>query len=234
MAEVALNNDGTFLVASEFGPLEWEIMKNKYSVGDFLMPCCKALAIPKTSPNRLPFFSHYSDECASAPETIWHLQVKEALVKELKKRSIQAKDEVSCVSESGKWKADVYFEHSDRAVVFEAQHSYQHLRDYFRRQERYKESAVECYWILYKPRFLTVTKSIAKHRLKEEFGNKFPKDKEIGAGLGQISSLPIVWFEPDVARPVKAPGGFSTDVDLWIDSVLDGSFRYFSGGWRIY
>lgn len=234
MAEVALNKDGTFSVASEFEPQEWEIMKNKYSVGDFLMPCCKTPAILKTSPNGLPFFSHYSDECATTPETIWHLHVKEALVKELKKRSIQAKDEVSGVSESGKWKADVYFEHSTRAVAFEVQHSSQHLRDYFKRQERYKESGVECYWLLYKPRFLTVTKSIAKHRLKEEFGNKFPKDKETGGGLGQISSLPIVWFEPEDERPVKAPGFFSTEVGVWIDSVLDGSFRYSSGGWKIY
>ncbi len=234
MSEIALDKDGKFSVASEFAPQEWEIMKDNYCLGDFLMPCCKAPAILKTSPNGLPFFSHYSGECASAPETIWHLRVKEALVKELKKRSIQAKDEVSGVSESGKWKADVYFEYSNRTVAFEVQHSYQHLRDYFKRQERYKETGVECYWLLYKPRFLTVTKSIAKHRLKEEFGKKFPKDKDTAGGLGQISSLPIVWFEPEDERPVKAPGFFCTELSIWIDSVLNGDFRYSTGGWKIY
>ena len=232
MTEIAVNKDGTFSVAFDFDDDAWELMKENYSVGDFLMSCCGTPAIPKTSANGLKFFSHYSDECASAPETIWHLQAKESLVKALRKINIPAKDEVSGGLTSEKWKADVYFEYSNRKIVFEVQHSYQHLRDYFKRQERYLKSNVECYWVLYKPRFSTVTKSIAKHRLKEEFSNVFPKD--VGGGLGQISSLPIIWFEPEDDCPIKAPGFFSVDTNHWIESILNRSFSYSPSGWKIY
>ena len=234
MTEIAVHKNGTFSVASDFDDEAWEIMKKNYSIGDFTMSCCGTPAIPKTSSNGLKFFSHYSDECESAPETVWHLQAKESLVKALRKKTIQAKDEVTGGLGSEKWKADVYFEYSSRKIAFEVQHSYQHLRDYFKRQERYLKSNVECYWILYKPRFLTVTKSIAKYRLKEEFGNVSPIGFEVGRGLGQISSLPIVWFEPENEYSIKAPGFFSVDTNLWVESILNRSFSYSCGGWKIY
>lgn len=234
MAEVALNRDGTFLIASGFDIDAWELLKKNYIVGDFSMPCCGAPAILKTSPNGLGFFAHHSDECSTAPETVWHLFAKEALVKELIKNAVQAKDEVSGGFGSNKWKADVYFEHHNRKIVFEVQHSYQHLREYFKRQEKYQKSGIECYWVLYKPRFIAVIKSISKHRLKKEFGNVFPKDLEAGRGLGQISSLPIVWFEPKDIEPIKAPGFFSVNTSAWIRSILDDSFIYSPAGWTIY
>ncbi|MCP8685938.1 competence protein CoiA [Marinobacterium sedimentorum] len=234
MTEVALNKDGNFSAGSDFDMESWELMKKNHVVGDFSMLCCGAPAIPKTSANGLRFFSHYSDECASAPETIWHLNTKESFIKELRKKSIQAKDEVPGGLKSEKWKADIYFEYQNRKIVFEVQHSYQHLSEYFKRQERYINSGVECYWVLYKPRFITVTKSILKYRLKEEFGNVFPTDLNIGGGLGQISILPIVWFDPEDERPIKAPGFFSVSTNNWIDSILKSEFSYSPSGWNIY
>ncbi|UAA39805.1 hypothetical protein KIH87_05470 [Paraneptunicella aestuarii] len=233
MTGIAINNHGEFFVASNFSDHEWEMLKEDYVVGEFLMPCCRSPAILKTSPNGLKFFAHYSDECATAPETIWHIQAKESLVKELRQKSINARSEVSGGKATEKWKADIYFEHSNRKIAFEIQHSYQHLRDYFKRQKRYEKSNVECYWILYKPRFVTVSKSIAKYRIKEEFGNIFPEEKKVASGVNQISSLPIVWFESEENEQIKAPGFFSASSSWWIDCILNGRFCYSIEGWRI-
>lgn len=234
MTAISISKYGKYIDVTDFSDIEWEVLKEKYEVGDFLMACCHSPAIPKTSPNGLKFFSHYSEECATAPETIWHIQAKESLIRDLVSKSIDARYEVLGGEANERWKADIFFEFSNRKIVFEIQHSYQHLRDYFKRQERYMKSNVECYWVLFKPRFLTVSKSIAKFRIKEEFGNTFPKDEKIASGVNQISTLPIVWLEPEEKEHIKAPGFFSADCSSWIDSVLSGRFSYAVEGWKIY
>ncbi|WP_083377769.1 hypothetical protein [Pseudomonas rhodesiae] len=42
----------------------------------------------------------------------------------------------------------MYFEVGDRKIAIELQRSYQHLRDFVRRQERYERYGVECYWLV--------------------------------------------------------------------------------------
>ena len=76
MTEISVNKHGEYFDATDFSDSEWEVLKRNYVIGDFLMTCCQSPAVLKTSPNGLKFFSHYSDECATAPETIWHIQAK--------------------------------------------------------------------------------------------------------------------------------------------------------------
>lgn len=59
------------------------------------MPCCRSRAVLKTSINGLQFFAHHSDECATAPETIWHFQAKDLLYGTLGAFGVDPKTEVS-------------------------------------------------------------------------------------------------------------------------------------------
>ncbi|MBL4761562.1 MAG: hypothetical protein JKY93_02555 [Gammaproteobacteria bacterium] len=233
MSDIAFDSLGKYLVASSYNEHLWLDLQQTYTIGNLLMPCCEAPAIPKTSPNGLQFFAHHSDMCSTSPESEWHLSVKESLLVVLKKMNIDAQLEYSGGSIKRKWKADIYFEVGGKKYAFEVQHSYQHLRKYVERQRGYFESNVQCYWILYRPRFLTLTKSIAKYRLKEEFNNVFPKDLTVSCGLGQIESLPVVFYEPDENDPVRTPGFCGSSIEAFVQGVLNKSFSYDVDGWKI-
>lgn len=69
MTQSAWTRDGRPVDAATFSSPEWEQLKQSAQLGDFMMSCCKAPAVLKTSINGLPFFAHLSDECATAPET---------------------------------------------------------------------------------------------------------------------------------------------------------------------
>lgn len=172
---VAHDTEGRVVFSDQYTDEEWDNLKNNYRIGDLIMPCCKSPAIPKTSSNFMKYFAHYSDECGNSPESIWHLESKELLVEELKKFGIDAILERTGEGQSGTWKADIYFEYNNLKYAFEIQHSYQKISEYFKRQKRYTESGVNCYWILYGPVYLTVTRSIGKYLIKNEFGGKTPK-----------------------------------------------------------
>jgi hypothetical protein len=128
---------------------EWVALKSTYVVGEYTMPCCSARAVPKTSPNGLQFFAHYSGECATAPETIWHRESKSILTTVLRRMGITCEEEGYDAVAGRKWMADVYFEANGRKIAIEIQRSYQHLDDFLRRQRRYEESGVECYLRIY-------------------------------------------------------------------------------------
>ena len=132
-----------------------------------------------------------------------------------------------------RWKADVYFEQGNQKVALEIQHSYQHYREYQKRQVRYMTSGVLCYWVLYKKRFVTLSKSIAKDRLRNEFRGEWPSDPDTVKGLGQHAAIPVVWLDPEDSQPIKAQGAFASDINHWLRSLLTGDFNYQRDGWRI-
>ena len=172
MTHAAWTRDGRPVDASVISRIEWEALKQTARLGDFVMPCCSAPAVLKTSVNGLPFFAHLSDECVTAPETIWHKSGKAAVLAALNGMGVSGSDEVSGQSPSGeKWQADVLFSVAGRTMAVELQRSYQHLRDFARRQERYAASAVECYWLVRKEAFITLAKSTSRLLLKRDFGN---------------------------------------------------------------
>ncbi|PVX85848.1 AraC-like DNA-binding protein [Paraburkholderia unamae] len=63
MTQSAWTRDGRPVDAAAIPRAEWEALKQFAQLGDFMMPCCKAPAVLKTSINGLPFFAHLSDEC---------------------------------------------------------------------------------------------------------------------------------------------------------------------------
>ncbi|MGO1845614.1 MAG: hypothetical protein ACTHZZ_04325, partial [Halomonas sp.] len=71
MTQSAWSRDGQPVDATAIPSGEWDNLKRNSQLGDFIMPCCKAPAVLKTSINNIPFFAHHANECDTAPETIW-------------------------------------------------------------------------------------------------------------------------------------------------------------------
>lgn len=71
----AFTHDEQPAYAGDYTTHEWDRLKrqsleNRFA---FKMGRCSSRAVLKTSINGLQFFAHYSDECATAPETKWHI-----------------------------------------------------------------------------------------------------------------------------------------------------------------
>ncbi|WP_236529348.1 competence protein CoiA [Pseudomonas syringae] len=172
----AFTRDDQPVYAGQYSPEQWDALKAQ-SLDDplaFKMPCCASRAVLKTSMNGLQFFAHYSDECATAPETIWHVEAKDLVFGALKLYGLDPRSEVAGGTGKDRWRADVYVEMGDRKVAIELQRSYQHLREFVRRQERYERSGVECYWLVRQEVGRTLGKAIMTKRWKEEFDRKSP------------------------------------------------------------
>jgi hypothetical protein len=231
MTQSAWTRDGQPVDAAIIPSADWEALKQTVQLGDFVMSCCNAPAVLKTSINGLPFFAHLSDECGTAPETKWHKAGKAAVLAALNGMGIEGCEEVPGRSPGGdKWEADVLFSVPDRTIVIELQRSYQHLRDFIRRQERYAASGVECYWLLRKETFFTLAKGTSRLLLKREFGNVFPPG---GIGTGMLPELPIAMLETEGEQLVQF-GGFKTaTVPTWLAGILNSSYQYRGGSWNI-
>ncbi|CAK2014729.1 competence protein CoiA [Vibrio crassostreae] len=223
MVNFCNKSDGTTIYSDDFDDESWIDLKNTYQIGDLKMLCCGATAVPKTSPNFKKFFAHRSGECATSPESQWHIRTKNELARVLSRLGINVQLEFSGKSKSGHWIADVYFEFETRRIAFEVQHSYQKLSDYQIRQARYVEAGIDCYWILYPPKYNTVCRSIYKYRTKYEFSDK----PTTGKIIQLLPDLPIVCLElnEDSLR-IKGVGGLSISLQDYINSILGNSFCF--------
>jgi len=144
---------------------------------------------------------------------------------------IKGSDEVPGRSPAGdKWEADVLFSLSGRIIVIELQRSYQHLRDFTRRQERYAASAVECYWLVRKETFMTLGKATSRLLLKRDFGNEFPAG---GIGTGMLPELPVAMLDTEGEQRVMFGGGKAATVPVWLAGILDGAYQYRGGSWNL-
>jgi competence protein CoiA len=206
----------------------WEALKSSYTVGDFTMPCCGASAILKTSPNGHHFFAHHSGECTTAPESVWHLNAKALIAHHLSDLGIECKPEMA--TEARKWIADIFFNYKGRDIAVELQHSYQSIADYRRRQQRYEGCGVECYWLLYPPRYHTVTMSMLKWRFRNEFGRKWPEGPLLPSSCPP--DVPIALLEVEYQEPVRGQGLHVT-VAEWLRSILDQRFRWSNFEWTV-
>ncbi|MDN7852167.1 MULTISPECIES: competence protein CoiA family protein [Burkholderia] len=231
MTQSAWTRDGRPVDATAIASAEWDRLKQTAPLGDFVMPCCKAPAVLKTSINGLPFFAHLSDECITAPETKWHKAGKAAVLAALNSMGIVGSEEAPGRSSSGdKWEADVFFSVPGRTVVIELQRSYQHLRDFIRRQERYTASAVECYWLVRKENFRTLAKATSRLLLKRDFGNEFPPG---GIGTGMLPELPVAMLDTEGSQLVLFGGLKTATVSMWLAGILNGTYGYRGGSWNL-
>jgi len=223
LSSYAKNSKGVIICADDFSDEEWILLKSQYNIGDYHMLCCESPAIPKTSHNYIKFFSHYTEECSTAPETMWHKSIKSLCVQELKNIGINAIEE----KKEEKWKADIYFKYNNRIIVFEIQHSQQTLPKYLQRQKVYEDSNIESYWILYLPRFLTIRKAIGNYKLKYEFEGKFPSESI----SPNIKELPIVYFDDNLIKGIRF---FQCSLKEWITAILERKFIFRNHVWRIH
>lgn len=231
MTQSAWTRAGAPIDASTIPLIQWEALKRAAQLGDYVMPCCKAPAILKTSINGLPFFAHLSDECATAPETVWHHAGKAAVLAGLASLGIEGHDEVPGQSPTGqKWEADVLFKVSDRTIAIELQRSYQHLRDFIHRQERYAASGVECYWLVRKETFITLGKATSRLLLKRDYGNVFPPS---GIGTGMLPELPVALLDTEGDHKVLFGLSKSATVSVWLSGILSKSYQYRGGSWNL-
>lgn len=231
MTQSAWTRDGRPVDAAAIPNAEWETLKQVTQLGDFMMPCCKAPAVLKTSINGLPFFAHLSDECGTAPETIWHKAGKAAVLAALSSMGIEGRDEVPGRSPSGdKWEADVLFSVPGRTIVIELQRSYQHQRDFMRRQERYIASAVECYWLVRKETFITLSKATCRLLLKRDFGDALPLG---GIGTGMLPELPVAMLDTEGELLVNFGEFKVAKIPVWLVGILDGAYQYRGGSWNL-
>ncbi|VWB98414.1 hypothetical protein BLA13014_04604 [Burkholderia aenigmatica] len=231
LTQSAWTRDGRPVDAATISSAEWDLLKQTALLGEFVMPCCKAPAVLKTSINGLPFFAHLSDECATAPETKWHKGGKAAVLAALDGMGIMGREEVPGSSSSGgKWEADVLFSFHGRTIVIELQRSYQHLRDFIRRQERYAASSVECYWLVRAEAFITLGKATTRLLLKRDYGNVFPPG---GIGTGMLPELPVAMLNTEGEQRVLFGGLKTATVSNWLAGILDGTYQYRGGSWNL-
>lgn len=231
MTQTALNRNGIPVDAASISRDNWEMLKQTFELGDFVMPCCGASAVLKTSINGLPFFAHLFDECSTAPETVWHKSGKAAIVAALGGLGIEALQEVAGQSPVGqKWQADVVFSIQGRNIAIELQRSYQHLRDFIRRQELYAASNVECYWLTRPKLFRTLTKATSRLLLKRDYGNIFPSE---GIGTGSLPELPVSMLIIENEQRVLFGGMKAATVQAWLAGIIDKTFRYRDGFWSL-
>jgi competence protein CoiA len=231
MTQSAWTRDGLPVDAADIPNETWEALKSHSKPGDFLLPCCKAHAVLKTSINGVPFFAHVANECATAPETIWHQNGKAAVLAALAKLEIPARDEVPGKSPSGEaWQADVLFTIQGRTIAIELQKSYQHLRDFIRRQERYSWSGVECYWLTRHEQFITIGKATSRLLLKREYNNVWPDG---GIGTGSLPELPVAMLETENRQLVQFGLGKAASVPEWLNGIINRQYKYHQGSWNL-
>jgi competence protein CoiA len=129
--DFARRRDGQGVVdATTLDTEAWRSLQTTYRLGELVMPCCDAPAVPKLSPNGLPYFAHVGNGCQTSPESQWHVQAKQ-LVRDTA-RDLGFVADLERPGHTGRWRwcADVWIEADGAPFVIELQHSYQHLRDY--------------------------------------------------------------------------------------------------------
>lgn len=209
---------------------QWMELQASYQMGELLMPCCPAPAVPKLSPNGHPFFAHAGGACSTSEESQWHLAAKILVRSVLENLGCRATLEESGVGNSGRWQADVWAVRDGVKLAVEIQRSYQSLRDYRRRQERYRIEGIKALWLMRRDRYMTLTKSTAKERLRAEFGGKFPPEGSFGPCL---TDLPVAQLQLDPEPSVRGAGFFSATIPQLLEAALTDRFLCIDGLWCI-
>lgn len=149
----------------------------------------------------------------------------------LAKTGVEGSVEVPGRAPSGEgWTADVLFRVSERTVAIELQRSYQHFREFSRRQERYAASGVECYWLVRQTVFSTLQKSTKRLLLSRDYGNVFPS---CGIGTGMLPELPVAILETESQEVIRFGVLKSATVEQWVVGILSGTYQYRTGSWNL-
>jgi competence protein CoiA len=213
-------------------PAEWRLLQENYAAVGLLMPCCKGGAVPKVSPNGHQHFAHKSGACSESEESQWHLAAKSAVRATLELIGCQATVDEPGMGPRGRWQADAWGERGDIRIAVEIQRSYQHLRDYQTRQQKYQQAGIRSVWLLRSDRYVTLVNSMRKERHREEFGGKWPYERHEGPCLPDI---PVARLELDETGDAKVTGAsfFESTLPQMLEAVIAGRFLWTQGLWCI-
>jgi hypothetical protein len=203
--------------------VEWTELQETYHLGELLMPCCDAPAVPKTSPLGLQFFAHAAGKCGGAPESIWHQRAKEAVAEAAGQLGL----DVIIERPGNGWKADVWIDTSRGPVVVECQHSYQHLREYLARHMRYSTAGIDCLWLVIDHAYRTMSSSAARHRLRTDL--KDVKTWPLDQGT-LIRDFPVCVLSLDGGARVLGQG-LAAELSCLLAAFVDRRFVYDRGKW---
>ena len=147
--------NGQELRAYAIPEAEWRDLKRDHRTRGLRLPCCEAVAIPKTSHRGTQFFQHKArGPCTTAPETADHIECKAIIARSAEEAGWQAETEMRGEAPDGRsWVADVLCSKPGRPwrIAFEVQLT-QESEDILReRQARYSASGVRCAWLLKNP-----------------------------------------------------------------------------------
>lgn len=151
------------------------------------------------------------DELALA--LTWHREGKASVLAALASLGFDARADVEGTTPNGtKWKAEVLFTAGARSVVVQLQRGYQPLREFRRRQARFAECGLECCWLFRRETFATLSANLAHTRA--------------GAALPE---LPVAVLEQQRVEV----GDSLLSLTEWLSALVDGTFRYRDGAWRV-
>lgn len=169
-----LNGDkliNSFLLENE----EWARLRLHYREMNLTMPCCKSAVVPKESKYGTPFFAHKARGGCTVNESPEHLLAKYTIACAIKETSWSVSTEVSGTNPDGEpWIADVLCDNGEKKVAFEVQLSPQNHDEYERRQQKYQESGIKCFWF----------------KKKRKNGPTLHDDKELPIFLLDVSNPP--------------------------------------------
>jgi competence protein CoiA len=151
---------------------------------------------------------------ADAPEMKWHREGKVALLAALTSLGIEGREGVDGLTPNGtKWKADVLFSSAGRTIAVQLQRGYQPLREFRRRQLRFAQCSIECFWLFRRETFETLRNNIMHTQ-----------------SVGALPALPMAMLEE---QRIEFGGAKNATITQWLSGVLDGSFQYREGAWNL-
>ena len=230
MTPDAYTADDQPIDASQFSSAEWEALKTASADQSFVftMGCCGARALLKTSPHGVQFFAHESDACATAPETQWHVAAKDRVLDALKHLGIQACRAVSGGTGQSTWQADVYFEIGYRKAAIELQRAYQPLQEFMARQECYRRSGVECYWLVPQEVATPLHKAILEQRRATAWDQFMPPELI----YVNVPEFFVATFYPDQEQSIRAPRLVVDHCEL-LEAIVNNRLSYDGQLWRM-
>jgi len=168
------------------------------------MACCDVQAIPKRSSLGTPFFAHARrGECASGPETAFHIDAKVQVARAALAAGWTAEVEATGHTPDGaRWRADVLCTRGTQWVAFEVQCSPQTMEETEARQALYRESGVRGLWFMTRHR--VTLRERAKYRPQEEY------------------RTPIFWLDAQARLP-----RFDLDLPQFVQRALTGGLVFF-------
>lgn len=182
---------------------QWKEMK-KEPVGTYLMYQTGWPAVLKTSRYGTQFFAHKPGFKGDRPDqervSAEHIKAQVELVIALRTAGYVAKVEHRGADIDGQqWIADVYFEANGRKIAIEVQLSKQHVDEYLKRTERYRNSGIRCLWLLSVKNYMSLNRAFFSRKNhgktnSDDYQRSYPDLTYLPLELGNDDGIKVCVF----------------------------------------